>query len=306
MSRPLVSIIVPTYNVEKYIEDCMVSILNQSYSNIEIIIIDDGSTDTTPDFLKQFDKKVHLTLNPINQGQGAVRNQGIKKASGKYILFVDADDWMDYGTVERLVDKAIQTNADLIRFNGQSFSDSGALPETTGQYDFSKVLNESQVYTGKDILYKNQKSYSASPCLYMVKKKLLMKNHILFPEGILHEDEYFTTKVFLSTKVMAFVDKEFYHRRYRDASTMTESSQEHKERSFLSYLEIFKLLEIEYNSRIYNSSQKSFLKRQLLSIYNGLQQSKVDKNFKSKLKQLDAITIKDKIYLLLSKFKNKF
>ncbi|WP_208558910.1 glycosyltransferase family 2 protein [Marinilactibacillus kalidii] len=305
MDKPLVSVIIPTYNVERYIEECMDTVLAQTYESLEVIVIDDGSTDATPYLLKQYEKNVSLTLNKQNKGQGAIRNQGIEQATGDYLLFVDSDDWIEKNTIETLVFKAQQTEADLVRFNGQSFFDGAEQYEKSVDYNFSSVLEEHVVYEGETLLDKNLKAYSASPCLYMVKKALLDAKHIRFPEGVLHEDEYFTTKVFISSKTMIYVDKIFYHRRYRVASTMTESTPHHKIKSFESYLEIFRLLETDYQSDRYTSIQKVFLKRQMLSIYNGLQQSQVEPMMKRRLKTINSITIKDKMRIKLSILRQK-
>ncbi|MFJ1626562.1 glycosyltransferase family 2 protein [Marinilactibacillus psychrotolerans] len=306
MTEPLVSIIVPTYNVERYIEESVESILNQTYPNTEIILIDDGSTDATSYLLQQFNDKAHITVNPINQGQGTVRNQGINQATGDYILFVDSDDWIEPGAVRGLVQKAIETKAEIVRFNGQSFFDGKATPKQLGDYDFSEVLEENEIYIAPEILPKIQKSYSASPCLYLVKRSLLIENRIRFPEGILHEDEYFSTLVFLHTKKMAYINQFYYHRRYRAASTMTESTLEHKQRSFQSYLKVFQLMEEEYISSQYNQQQKDFLKRQLLSIYNGLLQSPVDTGLKKQLKNITSITAKDRFRIQISRLRTKY
>lgn len=306
MNQPIVSIIVPSYNVERYIEECLDSILAQTYQNIEVIVIDDGSTDATPYLLKPYESKVKLTLNELNKGQGAVRNQGIKNASGEYLLFVDSDDWIEQDTVERLVDSFLETQSDLVRFNGQSFFDGGDLFENSVQYDFSKVLDSGKIYEGSEKLSANQKAYSASPCLYMVSRALIMNKDIRFPESVLHEDEYFTTKVFLASQRMSYLNQFFYHRRYRVASTMTESTPFHKKRSFDSYLEVFKLLEKAYHSDQYDADEKVFLKRQLLSIYNGLQQSKVEPEMKIVLRDLKSVALMDKIRLSASRMYTKF
>ncbi|MFL2116433.1 glycosyltransferase family 2 protein [Marinilactibacillus psychrotolerans] len=306
MTEPLVSIIVPTYNVERYIEESVESILNQTYPNTEIILIDDGSTDATSYLLQQFNDKAQIMVNPINQGQGAVRNQGINQATGDYILFVDSDDWIEPGAVRGLVQKAIETKAEIVRFNGQSFFDGKATPKQLGDYDFSEVLEENEIYIAPEILPKIQKSYSASPCLYLVKRSLLIENRIRFPEGILHEDEYFSTLVFLHAKKMAYINQFYYHRRYRVASTMTESTPRHKQRSFESYLKVFQLMEEEYISSQYNQQQKGFLKRQLLSIYNGLLQSPVDTGLKKQLKNITSITAKDRFRIQISRLRTKY
>lgn len=306
MKEPLVSIIVPTYNVERYIDECINSIIVQTYENIEVLIIDDGSTDATPYLLKQFKDKASITLNSVNQGQGAVRNQGMNLAAGEYILFLDSDDWIEPEAVSGLVQKAIETQAEIVRFNGQSFFDGGETPKQLGDYDFSEVLEENKIYITPNVLPKIQKSYSASPCLYLAKKSLLTENGIKFPEGVLHEDEYFSTLVFLHSKKMAYINRFYYHRRYRVASTMTASTSHHKQRSFESYLKIFKLMEEDYTSSRYNEQQKDFLKRQLLSIYNGLVQSPVEPALKKHLKNIESITAKDRFRIKISRLRTKY
>ena len=104
----LVSVIIPAYNVEKYIAKCLDSLINQSLKDIEIIIIDDGSTDKTPFIIKDYanqDKRIKV-IAQTNQKQGAARNRGLEAASGEYIGFVDADDWVDLNYFEKLYETA--------------------------------------------------------------------------------------------------------------------------------------------------------------------------------------------------------
>lgn len=305
MGEPLVSIIIPTYNVERYIEECIDSLLKQTYKRIEIIVIDDGSKDATPYLLKSYEERILLKLNKKNQGQGAVRNHGLEQANGEYILFVDSDDWIDVEAVEILVGKALDTEADLIRFNGKTVFEGDSDLSKENLYTFNSILNEKVLYTNVGLLDANRKAYSASPCLYLIKKEVIEEELLSFPEGVLHEDEYFTTKLFISIKSMAYVNKALYYRRYRLASTMTENTKEHKVRSSKSYLKVFKLLEELYLSNQYNDSQKSFLKRQLISIYHGLQQSDVNSDLKKELRSLKTITLKDRLQIEVSKLRQK-
>ncbi|GAA0483959.1 glycosyltransferase [Alkalibacterium sp. m-11] len=305
MNQPLVSIIVPAYNVERYIEECIDSLLNQSYKNIEIIVLDDASTDATRYLMRQYESHIQIIENDTNQGQGARRNQGIKLAKGEYIYFVDSDDWIEPNAIERLVKQAEAEKLDLVRFNGAAFYEGGSAPKEEGNYDFSHVLKDKAVYTGEELLEKNRKSYSASPCLYLVKKEVIDQHNLFFLEGVLHEDEYFTTRLFVSVESMSYLNEALYHRRYRLASTMTENTDTHKLKSFDSYLKVFKALEIEYESKKMNPLQKTFIKRQLLSIYNGLKESPVLPENKRKLRGLESITLIDKVYLILSKVNHR-
>ena len=305
MKQPLVSIIVPAYNVERYIEECIDSLLNQSYKNIEIIVLDDASTDATRYLLKQYEGRIQIVENDTNQGQGARRNQGMKLAKGEYIYFVDSDDWIESKTIEELVNQAVKTDADLVRFNGKAFSEGGVTLEREGQYNFSHQLEHQKVYTGDDLLDKNRRSFSASPCLYLIKKSVIDQHNLYFLEGVLHEDEYFTTRLFISIESMTYLNKAYYNRRYRIASTMTEQSNLHKIKSFESYLKIFKALENQYESESLAPMQKAFVKRQLLSIYNGLKLSSIPAESKRKLRKLRVITLKDKMFLTIARIKHR-
>lgn len=305
-NQPLVSIIVPTYNVERYVEECIESLLNQTYSNLEIIVLDDGSTDATVYLLKQYEDKIHLIANSNNKGQGARRNEGIKLAQGKYIYFVDSDDWIEPETVEETVTQLEQTQAEIVRFNGLSFYDANAETVKEGRYNFSDRMEHRKLYENEEALDANRRTYSASPCLYVFKKSLVDRYNLKFLEGVLHEDEYFTTKLFAVTRKMTYLNRNYYHRRYRTASTMTESTKAHQLNSFNSYLEVFKGLEAEYQKAEYNDNQKAFIKRQLLSIYNGLATADVPPNNKKKLKYLKSVAITDKLYIMAVNLTSNF
>lgn len=304
MSSPLVSIIVPTYNVERYVEECIDSLLNQTYKNIEIIVIDDGSKDATVYLLAKYADKIKLIVHGNNKKQGARRNEGIKKAQGKYLYFIDSDDWIEPDTIEKTVANLEETNADLVRFNGAVFYEGDTALINEGHYNFASQLKENRVYAQEEAIQKNRKTFSASPCLYVVKKELIDRYNLYFLEGVLHEDEYFTTRLFTVIDSMTYLNEDFYHRRYRTASTMTENTKQHKVKSFESYLEVFEALEKEYTSEKYSKNQKEFIKRQLISIYNGLSTSSVDLKRKRQLKQLKSISIKDKLFLTLARIKH--
>ncbi|SEI53991.1 Glycosyltransferase involved in cell wall bisynthesis [Alkalibacterium gilvum] len=306
MSKPLVSIIVPTYNVEKYIKECMDSLLAQTYPNKEIIVLDDASTDKTVSLLEAYTNKIELIKNIENKGQGRRRNQGFKQAKGKYIYFMDADDWLEKVAITALVAQAEKTNAELVRFNGTVFYEDEQAQIKEGNYNFSKTLTHKEVYTGEAALDKNRKTFSPSPCLYLVKKELIDKHNVSFVEGALHEDEYFTTLLFARTQKMTYLNKDYYHRRYRTASTMTEETEEHKLKSFDSYLKVFKALDEELRKFDYSNTQKQFIKRQLLSIYNGLIQSDIQLEMKNQLTTLECITMKDKVFLIMARLKQRF
>ena len=112
----LVSVVVPVYGVEKYVEKCLDSLSHQSYENIEVIVVDDGSTDRSGDICEEFakkDKRIKV-FHKTNGGLSDARNYGIKRAKGEYVCLVDSDDWVKSGFVEKMVNVALRENADIV------------------------------------------------------------------------------------------------------------------------------------------------------------------------------------------------
>ena len=115
-----ISVIVPVYNVEKFLHVCLNSVLNQTYPDFEIICIDDASTDSSLEILEYFfqkDSRIKIIKQDFNQGPGHSRNCGLNVAKGKYIFFLDGDDWIDFNTFEVLIKKADENDLDLLFFN---------------------------------------------------------------------------------------------------------------------------------------------------------------------------------------------
>ncbi|RDU65344.1 glycosyltransferase family 2 protein [Helicobacter didelphidarum] len=124
--KPLVSIIIPFYNVEKYLSQCLDSIINQTYKNLEIILINDGSSDKSGSIAKEYenlDKRIKV-FEQKNMGAGATRNAGFVKSSGEYVLFFDSDDWLhSCDAIELLITRALQTHADIIIAQSRAYRD---------------------------------------------------------------------------------------------------------------------------------------------------------------------------------------
>ncbi|QQP69593.1 glycosyltransferase [Carnobacterium sp. CS13] len=305
-NNPIVSVIVPVYNVETYIEECLDSIVKQNYPHLEIIVVDDGSTDDSNQLVKNYleDERI-LFIEQENKGLSGARNSGLKKATGKYILFVDSDDYIGLTMLENLVSLMEESQADLVRFNGAAFVDGMEKTADQDYYDFSHRLQEKKIYQ-EDSFRANSRTFVSPVYLYLMKRSILTEHDLWFREDIIHEDELFTPQVFLSIQSMVYVNAFYYYRRYRENSIMTIQSPAQQLRSFTSYLKIFKELELLYQSDTYNKEQKKLIKRQMLSIYNGLKENQseaVSKN--NEMTQIKTITLKDKSYLMLQKLRNR-
>ena len=305
-NNPIVSVIVPVYNVETYIEECLDSIVKQTYPYLEIIVVDDGSTDSSNQLVRKYleDERI-LFIEQENKGLSGARNRGLKKATGKYLLFVDSDDYIDLTMLENLVPLMEESQADLVRFNGAAFVDGMEKTADQDYYDFSHRLKEKKIYK-EDSFRANSRTFVSPVYLYLMKRSILTEYDLWFREDIIHEDELFTPQVFLSIQSMVYVNAFYYYRRYRENSIMTIQNPVQHQRSFTSYLKIFKELELLYQSDTYNKEQKKLIKRQMLSIYNGLKESQseaVSKN--NEMTQIKTITLKDKSYLMLQKLRNR-
>ena len=206
MKNDLISIIVPVYNVEKYLEKCINSILNQTYKNIEIILIDDGSTDNSGKICDDFSLRFKniFAFHKINGGSSSARNYGIKKANGNYIMFVDSDDWIDNDMVEFLYNNLKENNCD-ISISGRYIN------YENGVQIISSARNEKFVFTPEQavIALNSYQHFDSSACDRMFNINLF--DDIEFPVGKKCEDIYVMYKLLLKSKRTVYWSLPKYH-----------------------------------------------------------------------------------------------
>lgn len=200
-----ISIIVPVFNVEKYLSRCIDSLLAQTYSNIEILLIDDGSTDNSSDICDEYaDKYVNVCVyHKINGGLSDARNYGIQRATGEYINFVDSDDWIDDDYITNLYEAMNKTGSQLAVSRLKKTS-SKKKPVKKKKYR----IYESRSGLSK-IFYQKKYDTSASGKLFRISD--FVDNNIFFPKGLLYEDLATIYKVFLKIEKVVFVNSEDYH-----------------------------------------------------------------------------------------------
>ncbi len=168
----LISIIVPIYNAEKYIEKCINSITNQTYKNLEIILVDDGSTDKSGkicDKLSNKDKRIKV-IHQTNSGVSIARNNALKIVTGDYIQFTDADDMMEIDMIEKMVKSAKENNSDIVICEYKNFY------EKTNTFEIVK-LKKYKNYTFKDLISNEKTQYGGFPWNKMIKTKMLKKHY---------------------------------------------------------------------------------------------------------------------------------
>ena len=218
----MISIIVPIYNVEAYLRECVESVQNQTYRDLEIILVDDGSPDACGDICDEYaarDSRVTV-IHKENGGLSDARNAGLSIAQGKYVYFLDSDDYIKNDTIEKLVVCAEGEDADIV------FFDSETLYENHEDSDYRECFIRNNVYQtdkGINVLeaqFQNNEYFSPVPFL-LIRKKFLEQQSLCFVKNMMHEDELFTLIAFVRAERVAQLKGAYYVRRLRANSIMS-------------------------------------------------------------------------------------
>ena len=222
METPKVSVIIPVYNTQDYIRQTLESIAGQTLREIEIVVVDDGSTDGSLSIVRGMaaaDSRIHV-FSQANQGQSVARNTGLGQAKGKYVYFMDSDDLLDAGALECSYRKCEENALDLVLFDADIFGDPGCFDPT---YYHRTAGLEDRVYTGEELLGVLMGCYAhrASVCLNFIRRAYLSCTGLKFYPGIVHEDELFTFLCYVRAERAGIIPEAFFKRRFRGNSTMT-------------------------------------------------------------------------------------
>lgn len=242
---PLVSVVIPAYNVEAYIGETLQSVLGQTFRDIEVICVDDGSTDGTLRVLQGCaakDGRV-CVLTQVNKGVSAARNAGLSAARGRYVQFLDSDDLMTPESYAFLYQTAEARNADVVYFNASSFYESEALrqahPYYLQSYEYEQDLPDSMSGTALFVQMHRDAKYRVVPGLALYRRDSLQQLGLRFKEGIMHEDNLFTLQCMIGSKRVSFVKDKLLLRRVREGSIMTVPRTVHHLYGYLvCYMEI--------------------------------------------------------------------
>lgn len=231
-----VSIIIPVYNVERYLSDCLDSILDQSLYEIEIICVNDGSTDSSPMILQQYrrrDLRVVIVDFNMNKGQAYARNRGLETARGKYIYFVDADDMVKEGALEYLYNLMEAESLDGVLFSAETISE---IRETVDLNYEMRYAAYPGTYTGTDIfsLLIDNSEYSHNVWRQFWRKEYLIQNHLFFHEKTSpHEDLLFTFRAIILAQSIRCINRACYICRKREGSIVTTKPNVKKLKAFI-------------------------------------------------------------------------
>ncbi|MBR3140743.1 MAG: glycosyltransferase family 2 protein [Methanobrevibacter sp.] len=291
-----ISVIIPVFNTAKYLSNCLDSVLTQSLKDIEVICINDGSTDNSLEILNDYasrDSRITV-INQKNSGLSASRNRGVKHSSSEYILFLDSDDYIKKDCLEKLYEISKSKSLDVLMFKLINFDDKTNEKSTYNYFDmpFLKNMVGENVFNWMDV---ENRLFDISVTAPGKLFKMDLIKDIDFPEGLIFEDNLFFTKVALKADRMYFLDEYIYFRRIRNDSITNSYFKD-----FSDVITIYELME-EFLIKE-NKFQKLYAKlytRKYRDVYNrfNLTSDEYKKDFFEKLKtsfKKDSKNITDK------------
>lgn len=219
----LIGVIIPVYNVERYIHQCIESVINQSFKDIEIILVNDGSTDNSGKICDDYAKK-DSRINVIHKENGGLsdaRNAGIKNATAKYLLFLDSDDyWMDDSLIE--ISEYAKSDIDIVFLTSTKlFEKENKIEKEFEMLDEESIKNKSQEEVFR-YLSKVDK-FPVSACTKLIKRELILKENLYFEKGLLSEDIDWSTKLLLKASKYDVCNTNFYVYRKQRSESITDS-----------------------------------------------------------------------------------
>jgi len=287
MKNKLISIVLPIYNVEKYLIDCIESVINQSYRNIEIILVDDGSSDRSGaicDEYKDKDSRIKV-IHKENGGLSDARNSGLKISTGEYITFIDSDDCIGLNYIDILVKMIEKYDAEIAICNYNHVEESFSFNHEKSTDNTSMIYEYNNIECIKNMYLANKQGLEFLAWGKLYSKKLFTENGIIYPKGKIHEDTFTTYKVIYNAKKIVFNDTKLYFYRKRNGSIMNSQFSI----KFLNKLEAIEETceffenksEIDLLQLAFNDYMKIAMK-----LYHKLEISYIEKDKKNLKKQL--------------------
>lgn len=206
-----ISVIIPVFNTEKYIEKCIESVINQTLKEIEIIVLNDGSTDDSDKIIRSYKDRRIKYINKKNEGIAITRNKGIKSAKGKYITFVDSDDYIDSTFCEKMYNKAEKENCDIIICDYYNINDNKKSIIKLNSFKNSNLKDNSEIINQVNL----------GPCNKIYSSRLLKNNKIIFPEDIKYEDVPFVCKCLVKAENIGKIDEPLSYFNIHEGSQTT-------------------------------------------------------------------------------------
>ena len=257
-----VSVIIPVFNVEKYIKECIDSVINQTLTDIEIICVDDGSTDNSLNLLKQYSDTRIKIISQENKGLAAARNEGVKHATGEYIAFLDSDDFLNYSALEKLYNLADKHFLDIVITKIINFYDETYEKFTDCYFDmaFLKEKCQDKVFNYKDI-YDEVLNISVTAPGKLFKRDFI--KNIKFKENLIFEDNPFFVEAIFKAQRVYFLDEYLYNRRIRKDSIISSHYSQ-----FSDLIEIYDVIyQLLIKMGVYEDFKDKIFKKKFSNIY---------------------------------------
>ncbi|MBQ6099341.1 MAG: glycosyltransferase family 2 protein [Methanobrevibacter sp.] len=272
----MISVIIPVYNVENYLHVCLNSILKQTYRDFEVICIDDASNDSSLEILEYFhekDSRIKILKNDSNRGQGFSRNRGLDVAQGKYVFFLDSDDWLSVNTFEILIKTSEKYNLDLLLFKNIVYYEESHEFGMEEYYDMKFMEKfEREVFNQWDLDKTKLFDVPIGPCNKLYLKSFLDDYNIRFTDkNYIQEDNPFSCKAWINADRISFINKYFYNRRRRPDSIMTLNNERLFDGIPISYMILDVFLENKEIYEYYKCEVLTYIFKALLIKYNKIE-----------------------------------
>lgn len=285
MHSVLISVIVPIYNVEKYLQNCLDSLINQTFSNWEAILVDDGSTDNSGKICDEYallDNRFKV-IHKENGGQSSARNIALDMVNGPYVTYLDSDDFLANNAFQILYDIAIQYEADIVQCNSIRGSDTS----------FPSILDTHSVSVHT---YDNHTIFTKFAAKIIPWGKLYKREvigNIRFPEGLINEDDFTVWKYYYNAKRIIVTNTPLYYYSYNPNSTMAQKVKRPNFKYFDAYRERIKFFQDKYDSELEAVSRIQWMKSLVLTYSNNMltgdQRMEVVKIFRQNYKTLKQL-----------------
>ncbi len=287
-----VSIIVPVYNTGIYLKECLASLQKQTLKNIEIICVNDGSTDNSEEIIKNFiknDSRFKL-INQPNLGQSSARNNGLKTASGEYIGFVDSDDFVDSKMFENLYNNATHFDSDISMCSITMYNDQTYEKNTNDSYMSLNLFSQS--FDNRSFSYEETLDFifriCVSPCNKIYKNSFIKNNKFRFEDGLSFEDNVFFLDTYTNTKKISLIREPLYFYRFTSNTSCSHLSKHDRKK-----LDFFKVLELQERilkeKNLYKDIEDYFQKTKKNTLkywYKKIENNNIKKEFLKKFKEI--------------------
>lgn len=285
-----VSVVIPVYNVEDYLEECLDSIVNQTLKDIEIICVNDGSTDNSLNILKFYAGKDNriILINQENGGHAVATNVGMKHAKGKYLFLMDSDDVLKEDALEKTFCVAEEKKVDFVLFkaiNYDDVNDEFYEAENYSMNDVAEFVGDS-IFSFNDLSADLALKISVTPWTKLYNRKFIMDSQICFPEGLIFEDNIFFWEVFINAQKVYFLKEHLFYRRWYESSSTMAGDLRFTDSIAINTMIIdvfnkYDVLDDDFKEKLYNRKiSLTFLRfRQIKDEFKNIFFDEMQKNF---------------------------